>query len=134
MFYSADGAAYQNQEALLDGTFDWTQNTQFWDTYAQIYDNGWFNEDIFTADSTTVQKYMGTGEYGFMLWCGVSDMATIKSYTPDANLGIYPHSGSGGRRNAAYTVGEGTCIAISNTSETSSCAKRFLIICWIRIT
>ncbi|MBS6734124.1 MAG: carbohydrate ABC transporter substrate-binding protein [Clostridiales bacterium] len=126
VFYSADGAAYQNQEALLDGTFDWTQNTQFWDTYAQIYDNGWFNEDIFTADSTTVQKYMGTGEYGFMLWCGVSDMATIKSYTPDANLGIIPIPAVEEGGNAAYTVGEGTCIAISNTSENIELCKAVL--------
>lgn len=126
VFYSADGAAYQDREALLDGSFDWTQNTQFWDMYAQIYDNGWFNEDIFTADTTTVQKYMGTGEYGFMLWCGVSDMATIKSYTPDANLGIIPVPATQENGKAAYTVGEGTCIAISNTSENIELCKAVL--------
>lgn len=126
VFYSADGAPYENREALLDGSFNWTQNTQYWDMYAEIYDNGWFNEDIFTADTTTVQKYMGTGEYGFMPWCGVSDMATIKSYTPDVNVGIIPIPAVEEGGKAAYTVGEGTCIAISNTSKNIELCKAVL--------
>ena len=67
-FYTIDGAPYENREALKDGSFDFTKNTQFLDLYAELYDNGWFNEDIFTADQTTMFKYLGSGEYGFDLW------------------------------------------------------------------
>ncbi len=45
-FYTIDGAPYESREALKDGSFDFTKNTQFLDLYAELYDNGWFNEDI----------------------------------------------------------------------------------------
>lgn len=125
-FYSAEKAPYEDREALLDGSFDWTKNTQFLDMYAKIYDNGWLNDDIFTADTTTAQKYLGTGEYGFMLWGSPDTIATVKSYSPEANFGIIPVPAVEEGANAAYTVGEGTCFAISNATENKDCCKAFL--------
>lgn len=125
-FYTIDGAPYLNREALQDGSFDWTANTQFLDLYAELFDNGWFNEDIFTADTTTAQKYLGTGEYGFIPWGSPANITTIKTYCPDGNFGIIPVPAVEEGGNAAYTVGEGTCLAISNTSENKDCCKALL--------
>lgn len=125
-FYTIDGAPYESRDALLDGSFDWTANTHFLDLYAELYDNGWFNEDIFTADTTTAQKYLGTGEYGFMLWGSPATITTMKTYSPDANFGIIPVPAVEEGGNAAYTVGEGTCLAVSNTSENKECCKALL--------
>lgn len=125
-FYTIDGAPYENREALKDGSFDFTKNTQFLDLYAELYDNGWFNEDIFTADQTTMFKYLGSGEYGFDLWGSPANIQTMKAYTPDANFGIIPVPAVEDGGNAAYTVGEGTCLAISNTSENIECCKALL--------
>ena len=125
-FYTIDGAPYESREALKDGSFDFTKNTQFLDLYAELYDNGWFNEDIFTADQTTMFKYLGSGEYGFDLWGSPANIQTMKAYTPDANFGIIPIPAVEEGGNAAYTVGEGTCLAISNTSENIECCKALL--------
>ena len=125
-FYTIDGAPYESREALKDGTFDFTKNTQFLDLYAELYDNGWFNKDIFTTDSTTSYKYLGTGEYGFVPWGSPANIQTMKTYTPDANFGIIPVPAVEKGGNAAYTVGEGTCLAISNTSENIDCCKALL--------
>lgn len=125
-FYTIDKAPYLNREALQDGSFDWTKNTQFLDLYAELYDNGWFNDDIFTADTTTAQKYLGTGEYGFIPWGSPATLTTIKTYSPDVNFGIIPVPAVEEGGNAAYTVGEGTCLAVSNTSKNKDCCKAFL--------
>ena len=125
-FYTIDGAPYESRDALLDGSFDWTANTHYLDLYAELYDNGWFNEDIFTADTTTAEKYLGTGEYGFMLWGGTSTLKTMKTYSPDTNFGIIPVPAVQEGGNASYVVGEGTCFAVSNTSENIDCCKALL--------
>lgn len=125
-FYTIDGAPYESRDALMDGSFDWTANTHFLELYAELYDNGWFNEDIFTADTTTAQKYLGTGDYGFILWGSPATITTMKTYSPDANFGIIPVPAVKEGGNAAYTVGEGTCLAISNTSENKECCKALL--------
>lgn len=125
-FYTIDGAPYESREALKDGSFDFTKNTQFLDLYAELYDNGWFNEDIFTADQTTQFKYLGSGDYGFIPWGSPANIQTIKTYTPDVNFGIIPVPAVEEGGNAAYTVGEGSCLAISNTSENIDCCKALL--------
>lgn len=125
-FYTIDGAPYESRDALKDGSFDFSTNTQFLDLYAELYDNGWYNEDLFTADQTTAFKYMGSGEYGFDLWGSPANIQTMKSYTPDANFGIIPIPAVEEGGNAAYTVGEGACFAISNTSENIDCCKALL--------
>lgn len=125
-FYTIDGAPYESREALKDGSFDFTKNTQFLDLYAELYDNGWFNEDIFTADQTTQFKYLGSGDYGFIPWGSPANIQTMKTYTPDVNFGIIPVPAVEEGGNAAYTVGEGSCLAISNTSENIDCCKALL--------
>lgn len=125
-FYTIDGAPYESRDALQNGSFDWTENTQFLELYAELYDNGWFNEDIFTADVVTADKYLGTGEYGFLLWGSPATITTMKTYSPDTNFGIIPVPAVQEGGNAAFTVGEGTCFAVSNTSENKECCKALL--------
>ena len=50
----------------------------------------------------------------------------MKTYTPDVNFGIIPVPAVEEGGNAAYTVGEGSCLAISNTSENIDCCKALL--------
>ena len=62
-----------------------------------------------------------------VLICGSpANIQTMKAYTPDANFGIIPIPAVEEGGNAAYTVGEGTCLAISNTSENIECCKALL--------
>ena len=115
--------ASDTKEALKDGSFDFTKNTQFLDLYAELYDNGWFNEDIFTADQTTQFKYLGSGDYGFIPWGSPANIQTIKTYTPDVNFGIIPVPAVEEGGNAAYTVGEGSCLQFPTLPKTLTAAK-----------
>lgn len=116
-FYTIETAPYAANEELLDGTFDFTANTQLLEMLAEIYDRGYFNEDIFTADATVALQYLGTGDYAFKLWGSVSDIGSLERYFPDRTYGIIPIPAvvEGGK--CAYTDGEGTAIAISNNTE-----------------
>ena len=128
-FYTIDGAPYPANDELKDGTFDWTKNTQLLEMMAEIYDNGWLNEDIFTADTTTALKYLGTGEYAMRLWGSATDIASLGRYFPDRTYGIIPIPAVEEGGNQAYTTGEGTCFAISkDTKNKEECLEllRFL--------
>ena len=61
-----------------------------------------------------------------MLWGSPATITTMKTYSPDANFGIIPVPAVEEGGNAAYTVGEGTCLAVSNTSENKECCKALL--------
>lgn len=112
-FYTIESAPYAANEALLDGSFDFTAHTELLETLAEIYDRGYFNEDLFTADGTVALQYLGTGEYGFRIWGGVGDLGSLERYFPDRTYGIIPIPAVEEGGKCAYTDGEGTALAIS---------------------
>lgn len=116
-FYTIDGAPYASNDQLKDGTFDWSENTQILELMADIFDNGWLNEDIFTADNTTSLKQLGTGEYAMRLWGGPTEIASLSRYFPDRSYGLIPIPAVEEGGSQVYTVGEGTSFAISKNSE-----------------
>lgn len=125
-FYSIETAPYRDTEALENGTFDWSKNTHLLEKLAEIYDNGWFNEDIFTLKSVTAQQYLGTGDYGMMLWGSPGFVTTAKTYYPEGDFGLIPIPAVEEGGNAVYTVGEGTAIAISKDTKNPEVCKALL--------
>ena len=125
-FYALDNSPYEAKEALLDGTFDFTEHTELLSLLAQIKDNGWANEDIFTADGDTVQRYMGSGDYGIWLWSGPTYIASLNAYFPDLEFGFIPTPAVDENSDNAVTVGEGTSFAIWKDTPHPEEAKQLL--------
>lgn len=125
-FYAVDNSPYEAKEALLDGSFDFTEHTELLSIFAQIHDNGWTNEDIFTADSDTVQRYMGSGDYGIWLWSGPTYIASLCSSFPERSYGFIPTPAVDENSDNSVTVGEGTSFAIWKDTPHPEEAKALL--------
>lgn len=116
-FYTIESAPYAANEALKDGTFNFIENTQALEALAELFDRGYFNEDLFTTDGTVALQYLGTGEYGFRIWGGVGDLGSLERYFPDRQYGIIPIPAVEEGGKCAYTDGEGTALAISKDTK-----------------
>jgi len=126
VFYSADGALYDGGKELQDGNFNFVDHPEIFEEFAKFYDNGYFIEDLFTADPDTARNYVSTGEAGMLLWGSPEYVDLMKTANNDNEFGIIPIPAVKDGGNAAYTVGEGTAIAISKNTENLELCKAFL--------
>jgi raffinose/stachyose/melibiose transport system substrate-binding protein len=126
VFYSADGALYDGGAELQDGTFSFVDHPEVFEKFAELYDNGFFNEDIFTADGETARSYVATGETAMLLWGSPEYVDLMKTLNSDDEFGIVPIPAIEEGGNAAYTVGEGTAVAISKDTENLELCEAFL--------
>lgn len=126
VFYSADGALYDGGAELQGGTFSFIDHPEIIEKFAELYDNGYFIEDLFTADPDTARNYVATGDAAMLLWGSPEYVDLMKGTNADHEFDIVPIPAIEEGGNSAYTVGEGTAIAISNTSENLELCKAFL--------
>lgn len=126
VFYGIEGSPYDAREAFKDGSFDYVSNTQLLEYFAKMYDNGWFNEDIFTADGDTATKYLGSGDCAFQLWGGTDNIALLERYYPDGEYGFIPTPAASADSKMAFTIGEGTSFAASKDTQHPEEVKKLL--------
>ena len=115
-------------DELKDGTFDFT--TEGLDTFnliAKWADSGYMNEDALTADLTTAQKAIGSGEAGFMFY-STECIPPALTYNPDANIGVMPACAPVDGQMSYFGVGEGnaSCFGIWKDTEYEDECKQFL--------
>lgn len=121
-----DGAAYPSADTLTDGTFDWQQyGTQVMQKFAQYVRAGYFNENYTTADTREMQTALGEGRCAFMVR-GTLNLATAKSYVPDANLGIIPVPSYSENGKSMFQVGESLCLGVWKDTEKEEAALKLL--------
>lgn len=124
-YYVPDGCMYPSASELQDGSFDWdTKGACVFEDMAWLANNGYVNEDLFSADEDGQVQALANGKCAFSFFdCNMYGYAL--GYNPDANLGIMPAPGTGTGA-ATYSPGEGTCLAIWKDSEVKEEAKQFL--------
>lgn len=126
IFYSAEGAYYDGAAELQDGTFSFVDHPEIFEKFAELYDKGFFIEDLFTADRDTARGYVASGDAAMLLW-GSPEYVDLMKTTNDSNeFGIVPVPAIAEGGNSGYTVGEGTAIAISANTENPELCKAFL--------
>ena len=125
-FYTIDGAPYPSNDALSDGTFDWTKNQEAIQAFADLYDAGYFNTDVFTTDQDSSLRAMGNDNVGFKVWASPQNINTVLTYFPDKQYGIIPVPAVKDGGNSAYTVGEGLALGISKDTKYADLCKAFL--------
>lgn len=126
VFYSADGALYDGGDELQAGTFSFVDHPEVIEKFAELYDNGYFIEDLFTADGDTARNYVATGEAAMLLWGSPEYVDLMKSTNADNEFDIVPIPAVEEGGNLAYTVGEGTAVAISANTENLELCQAFL--------
>jgi raffinose/stachyose/melibiose transport system substrate-binding protein len=86
MFITDD--SNNHRDALLDGTFDWSEWGIFVDMLSDWIDRGFFNEDATTADYETLTRILGQGEAAFSF---TGNHAAIDAAGfGSANIGMMP--------------------------------------------
>lgn len=126
VFYSIDGAMYDGREELQNGTFSFVEHSEILEKFADFYDRGFFIEDLFTADADTARNYVAAGQASMLLWGSPEYVDIMKSANGDNEFAIIPVPAVQDGCNAAYTVGEGTAIAISTTTKNKELCQAFL--------
>lgn len=126
VFYSAEGALYDLTEELENGTFSYAEYPELLEMLADWYDNGYFIEDLFTTDSDTGRSYVASGEVAMIPWGSPEYVGLMKNINEDYDFGIIPVPSVEEDGNPAYTVGEGTSIAISESTENLELCLAFL--------
>lgn len=127
VFYTAEGAPYDGGEELKDGTFSFVDHPEVYEQLAELYDNGFFNEDLFTTDYDTARKYVAAGDAAMMLWCSATDFAgTMKELNPDSEFGVCPLPAADESGNRVFEAGEAIAVAISKDTENLELCKAFL--------
>ena len=126
VFYSIDGAMYDGRTQLQDGSFSFVEHPEILEKFAGFYDSGFFIEDLFTADADTARGYVAAGSAAMLLWGSPEYVDIMKSTNGDHEFGIIPVPAVTDGCNAAYTVGEGTAIAISTTTQNKELCQAFL--------
>lgn len=126
VFYSADGAMYDGAEELMNGTFSFVDHPEIFQRFAEVYDNGWFIEDLFTADPDTARNYVAAGDAAMLLWGSPEWVDLMKTINDASDFAIIPTPAVEEGGNAAYTVGEGTAIAISKDTQNLELCQAFL--------
>lgn len=79
----------ENQQALLNGTFDWQTYRPVFETLDRWHEKGYINQDCTTADSMAGFQAIGSGEAAF-LFDGPNGIIQAKNFAPDAQLGMFP--------------------------------------------
>lgn len=114
-----------NQQALLDGSFDWSQ----WDDAAEMLaswnEKGFINTDCLTADYMTSVKAMAKGDVGFAFY-GASGIAEVYAINADANIGFMPLPAKDENGKQTLLIGEHFAVGVWKDSAHKEEAMQLL--------
>ncbi|MDD2959363.1 MAG: ABC transporter substrate-binding protein [Lachnospiraceae bacterium] len=124
-YYSAEGSNYYAAEQLKDGSFNWNEEGKYvFEDLLQMLQNGYFNEDLITADEPQAYEALATGNCAFQF--GGVFVDQIQKYNPDANIGALPIPSTSEEGKSQYAIGEGSAFGIWKDSDALDEAKEFL--------
>lgn len=116
--------AHSYEEALLDGSFDWSNYTYLPEKLEEMQKKGLLNEDVLTAQDHEKEELMAQGKIGFVI--STLPAESVKELNPDIELGIIPvpsiHEGD----QPSWIGGERHTVAIWKDSEHKKEAREFI--------
>ncbi|WNS80609.1 ABC transporter substrate-binding protein [Domibacillus sp. DTU_2020_1001157_1_SI_ALB_TIR_016] len=112
-------------EALLDGSFDWSNYTYLPQKLKEMNDKGLLNKDVLTAQVTQGAELMAQNKIAFTMLNG-SVGREVSELNPEVQVGTIPvpaiHEGD----SPSWIGGERHTFAISKNSEHKEEAKQFI--------
>ncbi len=123
---SYEGEVCNTNEAMLNGTWDWTEYKMILDYLQTWFDNGYLYEDCGTIKQADAIERCAKNELAFVVGIGTSYQAAVIATNPNANMAMIPLCASqkGGARFCG--IGEGASFGIWKDSENMDVAKAFL--------
>lgn len=112
-------------EALLDGSFDWSNYTYLPEKLKEMNDKGLLNKDVLTAQVTQGAELMAQNKIAFTMLNG-SVGREVSELNPEVQVGTIPvpaiHEGD----SPSWIGGERHTFAVSKNSEHKEEAKQFI--------
>ncbi len=123
---SYEGAVYDDNEAMLNGTWDWEDYRTILDYLQTWFDNGYLYEDAGTIKQADVIERAAKNECAFVVGIGTSFQAAVTALNPDVTMAMIPicTSQEGGARFVG--IGEGASFGIWNGTKHMDAAKALL--------
>lgn len=123
---SYEGEQFDDNEAMLDGTWDWADFKVILDYLQTWFDNGYLYEDAGTIKQADVIERCAKDEVAFVVGIGTSFQAAVVATNPDVKMALIPICASkeGGARFCG--IGEGASFGIWKDSKNMDAAKAFL--------
>ncbi|AIF65607.1 binding protein msmE [Terribacillus saccharophilus] len=112
-------------DALLDGSFDWSNYTYLPEKLEEMNDKGLLNKDAVTAQTTQVADLLAQNKVAFIMMSG-SIGREVSELNPDVQLGTMPVPAIHADDEPSWIGGERFTLAISNDSEYKEEAKKFI--------
>lgn len=125
-FLSYEGEVANVNDALLDGTWDWSEYIyvlKFWQTCLK---NGYLFKDAKSMNTNDMYERFASGQAAFIVAENSSAVQTCLDLNAKGKYAYapYPASKEGGEE--AVVIGEGDAFAIWKDSKNIDCAKAFL--------
>ncbi len=123
---SYEGAVYNDNEAILNGTWDWADFKTILDYLQTWFDNGYLYEDCGTIGQTDAIERCARNECAFIVGIGTSYQTAVVALNPDVTMAMIPICASqeGGARFCG--IGEGASFGIWKDTEEMDVCKAFL--------
>ena len=123
---SYEGAVYDDNEAILNGTWDWEHFKTILDYLQTWFDNGYLYEDCGTIGQTDAIERCARNECAFIVGIGTSYQTAVVALNPDVTMAMIPICASqeGGARFCG--IGEGASFGIWKDTEEMEVCKAFL--------
>lgn len=121
---TVDGEENQ-EEALMNGTFDWSNYTFLPEQLKIMQEEGLINEDAVTARGGQSVELMAQNEIAF-IFAGGSFGADVTELNPDVEVGAIPVPSIHGEDGQRWIGGERHTLAVWNESEAKEEALEFL--------
>ncbi len=123
---SYEGAVYDDNEAMLNGTWDWEDYRTILDYLQTWFDNGYLYEDAGTIKQADVIERAAKNECAFVVGIGTSFQAAVTALNSDVTMAMIPicTSQEGGARFVG--IGEGASFGIWNGTKHMDAAKALL--------
>lgn len=123
---SYEGAVYDDNEAMLNGTWDWEDYRTILDYLQTWFDNGYLYEDAGTIKQADAIERAAKNDCAFVVGIGTSYQAAVTALNSDVTMAMIPicTSQKGGARFVG--IGEGASFGIWNGTQHMDAAKALL--------
>ncbi len=115
----------ENQQALLDGSFDWSQWNMVTEKVDSWRQKGYFNTDAVTADYMTGIKALGAEKAAFM-FTAASGITETYVQNPNTEMGFMPLPAKEEGFKRSLMTGEHFAVGMSKTTEHPEEVRAFM--------
>ncbi len=123
---SYEGEMFNDNEAMLNGTWDWENFRTILDYLQTWFDNGYLYEDCGTIKQADVIERCAKNECAFVVGIGTSFQAAVVAQNPDVTMGMIPICASQADGARFCGIGEGASFGIWKDTEEMEVCKAFL--------